>query len=190
MTGTGTGASGDEIAISSVAERLLCHYEKLKDTPKKRDQVGAAEIGQRTYLLFKTCRERGILPPDALMRLLAAVLDIGGDPVSPAQSRTQEAWWRAVQFEAAQPFDLQEPQKPSTASLSAVMRAAFPDETAPSDHRKTVRAWRDGKGYWLAVNNLRACREVHGADVSDEMQRLGFAGSNPYALLLDLGEKD
>ena len=170
--------------IAYVARELQKRADTLERLPKRRGEVGIAEIKRRACLLLRHCGEWNEPPPQELTGLIEGLLGFADkDIATTATAKTSKQWWLAVEYESRQ--NILGAAAFTSASMTEVSRHAF---GAGGDHRKTIREWRKDPDYRTAIFNLKATREVSGHDVIDEMRRYGPAGTNPLILLFDLPE--
>ena len=138
--------------IKHLAETLLTQLDEIK--PRHRNAIA--------FDLLVAAAQRGARVPDELLNVFRRLLETDIPSFNKPYpqnipAKDQEAWSRAVKFEATHP---RKDGAPSTASLEVSTKAAFPDshgidEGRPSgnrsDRRQTVRSWREAEKYCFDV---------------------------------------
>ena len=155
----------DKILARSYSEEAAsAHLTQLKildDRPKKPGEFGRARIARAACKLLEELAFVGEPAGPALRELFAHLLGVPHDGAfleeyDDVPTNDPEAWWRAVNFEAASELD-ESGNNPSIATVSEIARVAKKD-------RKTIRTWRSTERYHPEVEAARWAARV-GANI-------------------------
>ena len=139
------------------ATALLGQLKSLDDRPKKPGELGRASMARAACNLLEDLAFVGEPAGPALRELFAHLLRVPHDGAflkeyDEVPTNDPEAWWRAIDFEAAHPPD-ESGTNPSTATVSGTARAA-------GKGRKLIRDWRSNERYRREVDAARWARRV------------------------------
>jgi hypothetical protein len=104
----------------------------------KADRYPIAKIEAAAVWLIQSYVNAKVVPAPEVAALIAELIKPELASTLPVQRASEEAYWKAIEFEAAtQPAD--------KASVYAITRYVFPDR--PKEHERTVSRWRDEQHY-------------------------------------------